>query len=134
MMKVILQQHLGSDFIVESAGLSRDLAGRPANYRSVACMRERGVDLSGHMSRWIGDLDFDLYRWIVCVGQEEADKVRSILHADRARIMVANEQHGSIPDPYESGMAGYRRCVDLLDQVMPGIAEQIRESSETMWR
>src|SRR5688572_9992405 len=79
MMQAVLQQHLGASFLVESAGLSKELAGRPANHRSVACMKERGVDLSGHISRWIGELNLDQYRWIVCVGHDEAAKVRSAL-------------------------------------------------------
>jgi protein-tyrosine phosphatase len=125
MMQAVLQQHLGASFLVESAGLSKELAGRPANHRSVACMKERGVDLSGHISRWIGDLNLDQYRWIVCVGHDEADTVRSALGADSASVMVANEHHGGIPDPYELGMASYRDCLALLDQVMPHIAQHI---------
>ena len=77
MMQSVLQQHLGSSFLVESAGVSRELAGRPANKNTVECMRERGIDLSGHVSRWIGDLDLGQYRWIVCVGREETEMVRS---------------------------------------------------------
>jgi protein-tyrosine phosphatase len=125
MMQAVLQQHLGAAFLVESAGVSRGLAGRPANDRSVACMKERGVDLSGHVSRWIGDLNLDQYRWIVCVGHDEADKVRSALGADSASVMVANEHQGGIPDPYELGLAGYRDCLALLDQVMPQVARRI---------
>jgi len=125
----VLQQHLGDGFLVESAGVSRELAGRPANHRSVACLKERGVDLSGHVSRWIGDLDLDQYRWIVCVGHDEADQVRSALGADSARVMVANEHQGGIPDPYELGLAGYRDCLALLDQVMPPVAQQISGAS-----
>jgi hypothetical protein len=39
--------------------------------------------------------------------------------------MVANEHQGGIPDPYELGLAGYRDCLALLDQVMPHVAQQI---------
>jgi protein-tyrosine-phosphatase len=126
MMQVVLQELLGAAFVVESAGMRKELAGRPANYRSVACMKERGIDLSDHTSRWIGDLDLDQYRWIVCVGQEEADSVRAALSAESASVIVANEQHGGIPDPYELGMAGYRNCLALLDEVMPDVAKRIR--------
>jgi protein-tyrosine phosphatase len=125
MMQALLQQHLGASFLVESAGVRKELAGRPANARSVACMKERGVDLSGHTSRWIGDLDLDQYRWIVCVGHDEAGQVRSALGAASANVMIANEHQGGIPDPYELGMAGYRDCLALLDQVMPHIAQRI---------
>ena len=125
MMQAVLQQHLGDAFRVESAGVSRELAGRPANHRSVACLQERGIDLNGHVSRWIGDLDLGQYRWIVCVGQGEADVVRSALGAGAARVLVANEDQGGIPDPYELGLAGYRDCLALLDQVMPQVAQHI---------
>jgi len=129
MMQAVLQRRLGAAFLVESAGLSRELAGRPANHRSVMCMKERGVDLTGHRSRWIGDLDLDQYRWIVCVGHDEADKVRSALGAGSARVMVANPHQGGIPDPYELGLDGYRDCLALLDQVMPRVAQDISEVS-----
>jgi protein-tyrosine phosphatase len=126
MMQAVLQQQLGAAFLVESAGVSKGLAGRPANHRSVACMKERGVDLSGHVSRWIGDLALDQYRWFVCVGRDEADEVRSALGASPATVIVANEEQGGIPDPYELGLPGYRDCLALLDQVMPRVARQIR--------
>jgi protein-tyrosine phosphatase len=125
MMQAVLQRHLGAAFLVESAGVNRALAGRPANHRSVACMKERGVDLSGHISRWIGDLDLSQYRWIVCVGHDEADKVRSALGENSASVMVANAHQGGVPDPYALGLAGYRDCLALLDQVMPPIARRI---------
>ena len=126
-MQAVLQQHLGGAFLVESAGVDQALAGRPANYRSVACLKERGVDLSAHVSRWIGDLDLDQYRWIVCVGHDEADRVRSVLGATPANVIVANEYQGGIPDPYDLGLAGYRNCLALLDQVMPPVARRISE-------
>jgi protein-tyrosine phosphatase len=128
MMRAVLQQHLGAAFLVESAGVREELAGRPANHRSVSCMKERGVDLSVHVSRWVGDLDLDQYQWIVCVGHDEADQVRSLLGADKTRVIVANEHQGGIPDPYELGLAGYRDCLALLDEVMPDVARRISQA------
>jgi protein-tyrosine phosphatase len=128
MMQAVLQQRLGPGFLVESAGVSERLAGRPANHRSVACLEERGIDLSTHVSRWVGDLDLDQYRWIVCVGRDEADQVRSRLGADKSRVIIANEQEGGIPDPYEHGLAGYRDCLALLDEVMPEVARRISQA------
>jgi hypothetical protein len=43
--------------------------------------------------------------------------------------MVANEHHGGIPDPYELGLAGYRDCLALLDEVMPRVAQHISGTS-----
>jgi protein-tyrosine-phosphatase len=125
----LLQRHLGAGFSVESAGVSEELAGRPANSRSVSCMGERGIDLTGHVSRWIGDLDLATYRWIVCVGSDEAASVRSALPPDTVTVLIANEAGGGIPDPYELGLNGYRDCVALLDQVMPEVARQISDAT-----
>ena len=125
MMQAILQQYLGAAFRVESAGLTKELAGRPANYRSVTCMKERGIDLDSHISRWIGNIDLGQYQWIICVGRDEADRVRSALGTTSTNVLVANEHNGGIPDPYELGLVGYQNCVALLDQVMPHIAREI---------
>jgi protein-tyrosine phosphatase len=126
MMQAVLQQHLGADFLIESAGVARELSGRPANTNSVACMKERGIDLAGHVSRWIGDVDLEQFRWIVCVGDNEAAEARAALGLLSARVIVANKSHGGIPDPYGLGLPGYRQCVALLDQVMPQVASHIR--------
>jgi len=127
MMQAVLQQHLGPAFRVESAGVSRELAGRPANARSVACLKERDIDPSQHVSRWIGDLDLAAYGWIVCVGHEEAEQVRALVGAGAARVLVANADRGGVPDPYELGLAGYRDCLALLDQAMPEVAREIAD-------
>src|SRR3569833_2713743 len=86
MMQAVLQRHLGTTFLVESAGISRELAGRPANHRSVTCMQERGTDLRGHRSRWIGDHDLSQNQWIVCVGRDEADRVLAVPGTHPARV------------------------------------------------
>lgn len=128
MMAAVLQEALGAAYAVESAGLTPELAGRPANYRSVACMQERGVDLSGHRSRFMGDLDLTNYRWIVCVGEDEASRVRATLGVHAAAVIVANGAQGGILDPYELGMEGYRACLALLDRAMPEVARDIAAS------
>lgn len=130
MMQAVLQPLLGDGFRVESAGISRDLAGRPANARSVACLQERGVDLRGHVSRWIGDLDLGPYRWFVCVGPAEAQAVRTLVGVRPATLLIANESNGGIPDPYELGLPGYRDCLALLDRVLPLVAEEISSGAE----
>lgn len=66
-------------------------------------MNERGVDLTGHISRWIGDLDLDQYRWIVCVGHDEADTVRSAVGADSASSWSRTRTKAAFQTPTNSG-------------------------------
>lgn len=125
-MSALLQRELGDGFVVQSAGLDEDLAGRRANHRSLDCMQERGLDLSGHVSRWIGNVALDRVGWIVTVGREEARQAHAYLGNRPTPVIIANAEHGGIPDPYELGMDGYRECAALLDRVLPNVAQQIR--------
>jgi protein-tyrosine-phosphatase len=126
MMQVLLQQHLGKSFVVESAGVWRKASGAPANSRSIMVMQERGLDLTPHIGRWVGDVRLTDYSHIVCVDEQAAADVRALLPSDaNTTIVVANAGGGGIPDPYELGIEGYRACLALLDTVMPAIASEI---------
>lgn len=130
MMQAVLQQLVGDAFDVESAGVRAAAAGLPANDRSVLCMAERGIDLSGHVSRWAGDLDLGKYACIICVGDAEAEQVKLLLDGQPGpRVIVANAENGGIPDPFDHGLAGYRTCLSLLDAVMPSISNDILAAS-----
>ncbi len=125
MMQAVLQQHLGDAFQVESAGIRKQGTGLGANERSILCMKERGIDLTGHTRRYISELDLGQYSWIICVGPDEAETVRAAIGDASTTILVANAENGGIPDPYEFGLQGYRDCLALLDVVMPKIVRQI---------
>jgi protein-tyrosine phosphatase len=125
MMQAVLQQCLGGGFQVESAGILRQGTGHGANPRSIQCLAERGLDLTGHRRRLIGELDLSQYAWIICVGPGEAEQVRAAMGEGPSAILVATAENGGIPDPYEFGLQGYRDCLALLDVVMPQIAREI---------
>jgi protein-tyrosine-phosphatase len=126
MMQALLQQHLGKSFVVESAGVWRKAAGAPANSRSIMVMKERGLDLTPHIGRWVGDLQLTDYSHIICVDELAAVDVRALRPSEAdTTIMIANAGGGGIPDPYELGIEGYRACLALLDTVMPIVASEI---------
>jgi hypothetical protein len=41
------------------------------------------------------------------------------------KVIVANANLGGIPDPFEGGLAAYRSCLVLLDQVIPQLAADV---------
>lgn len=128
MMQALLQQELGNGFLVESAGVSETAKlGQHANDHSVLCMLEREIDITGHVSQWVGDLRLTQYSHIVCVGENEAIQVAHFLSlSEYTTVIVANGENGGVPNPYEKGLPAYRECLDLLDQVIPSIALMIR--------
>jgi protein-tyrosine-phosphatase len=127
MMQALLQQQLGDAYEVESAGIRKEAAGLPANERSIQCMRERGIDLTKHQSRWAGDLDLGQFPHIVCVSEDVANLVRELLGANSGtNIMIANGDRGGIPDPFDKRLPGYMTCLHLLDEITPKIAKLVR--------
>ena len=129
-MQAFLQQALGNDFVVESAGTNRESAGQPANSYSLKCLELRGIDLKGHTSRWIGDLSLADYAHIVCVGADEKAKViEQFGDSELPVIMIANEENGGIPDPYEKGWNAYQVCAGTIRRVMPQVAQYIKQAA-----
>lgn len=93
-------------------------------------MKERGVDLTRHISRWAGDVRLTDYGHIICVDEQVADGVRALLPSEAGTtVVVVNAGGGGIPDPYALGMEGYRACLALLDKTMPIVASGIGNSN-----
>lgn len=129
MIEAVLQRKLGGGFMVQSAGVSRDAAGQPANKHSILCMKERGMDISGHFSYWVGDLVLSKFSHIVCVDDKIAGQVSELLKTQGVEgtiVIVLNAKNGGVPNPYQKGLTAYRNCLALLDRTLPQVATQIR--------
>lgn len=129
MMAAKLQRMLGDGYKVESAGTNFESVGQPANEHSVLCMREEGFDLSGHQSRWVVDLKLNRFSAIVCVDETIALEVESLLKMQEVSGVVVMAPDGGIDNPFKKGLIAYRACVARLDEVLPPIAQRIREIS-----
>lgn len=127
MMQVLLQQQLGNEFQVESAGVRKESAGKPANDNSILCMQERGIDLTNHRSRWVGDLNLTQYSHVICVGDNEAQQISEYLGQEsKVVVLIANGEHGGVPNPHKKGVPAYLECLAVLDDTMPKIADTLR--------
>ena len=134
MMQARLQSLLDEDvFQVESAGFERKSLGRhPVHSSAVACMQKRGIDTHKRESHYIGKLQhLEGYAVFVCITGDVARHVRELLEEinHSALVIVANGESG-IADPHEA-LASVEACARLIDEVSPGIAEQIRAYAET---
>lgn len=132
MMQALLQTALGEGYVVESAGVRREAAGLSADPRAIACMADRGFDLTGHCSRWAGDINLTEYSHIFCVDDLIAQRVSELLPTEaKANVTVPNAGAGGIPDPSKGGLPAYRACLALLDQIVPQAASQITVDTGT---
>ena len=108
-----------SDISVESAGLMESAAGQPMAEFSQNELRERGIDATGHVSRFIGTLDLSEYRLILTVGEEEANSICA-LREGHAPIIILG---GGVPNPWQQGEQAYRDCANHIEQSLSGITD-----------
>ena len=101
MMAEFLKKELGDEFIVESAGVCERCTGRPAGEYVIYCMKEKGVDISGHESRHAGDLNLSLYSHIVCADGVELDPMVLFLSGFKGEVITMDD---SMPDPRGAGL------------------------------
>lgn len=125
MMAAFLQRDLGDRFQVESAALWKKGIGDPTNENSILCMKDVGIDVSGHRVCWIGDFDLTQFSHIVCVNTEMAGKIRGFLEGN-AKVLVVNEDDGGLPDPLGKGMSAYQACFAIIVRDLPRLASLIR--------
>ena len=134
MLESLLKRDLvatGKDVVVESAGTleKRDNAG--ANPHSITCMKERGIDITGHQRRFAGDLDLASYERIYIMGATlKADLIKLGAESDRVEILC--EADGGVPNPFnadlavdQQDMAKYIPCAAVLEKESQKIAESL---------
>ena len=118
MAEGLLRHDAGGQFEVESAGT------KPSTVRpeAIAAMGEVGIDISGHRSRHVDELDSQQFDYVITVCDNARENCPLFLGA-------AKRLHQSFDDPpqpsegsYEERMAIFRRVRDELRQYLARFA------------
>lgn len=118
---------LGRVVRVSSAGLAA-LVGEPAQPLAQELMRERGLDISGHLARQLTPALLAGFELVLVMEEEQRRAVARMVPSARGRIRRLGDFGGfDIPDPYLGPRAAYREALDLIDR---GIADLARH----LWR
>jgi len=117
-------QIVGFSVKIESAGVV-DREGVRVSRHTLAVMKERGIDMSSHRSRYVGNISLENFDHIYCI--DERVKKRLIdFDADSSRIVILNEKNGGIPNPFHRDIEAYEKCASLIEtEVKKVIAEFI---------
>lgn len=125
MMRDLLQYDEKKKIIVESAGTYEGVIkahlNTPASEHAIACMAERGLDISDHRSRPISSIDINNFDLIICMSSDELEFVAK-LHP-RGAIILANAMNGGVANPWQKGLAAYQKCAVTLNFVAQDILE-----------
>jgi protein-tyrosine-phosphatase len=106
MAAVMAQEMYGDQVAAESSGLNP--VYDTATPEAVEIMRERGLDISGHRSRDVHDLDLGPFDLIVALTPAIAARLPQ---TDRPERLVVWD----IDDPYGGDHAVYRSCANAIE-------------------
>lgn len=123
MFQALLSRELksrGVDAMVESAGILA-ATGAPANEKAIICMKEKGLDMTGHRTRQVSDLDLPSYDIVFCIAlviKATQTLIRLGIPLDKIEFVVA-------ADPNGSDIETYRACAKTLARKAAAIANKL---------
>lgn len=94
------------DINVKSRGLCAD--GSVVSQNSVLACREKGIDISSHISKQISLEDIALADKIICMSPSH---IQSLMNVAKDKLFVLG---GGIPDPFMGDLDCYRKCRDSI--------------------
>jgi protein-tyrosine-phosphatase len=116
MLAALLRQRLDQAGLrgdrVASAGTGA-AQGEPASAGAAAEMARRGLDLAGHRSVNVRQLDLGEFDRVLCMTSSHAAYLRS-LGVPAAHLEVVNAAAGGVPDPYGGSARDYADCAEVL--------------------
>ncbi|MFN8122887.1 MAG: low molecular weight protein-tyrosine-phosphatase [Thermoleophilia bacterium] len=119
---------------VDSAGTAGWHVGEPADPRTAAELRRRGVPLT-HAARQFAAGDFARFDLVLAMDADNARNLRRLAPSpeDAAKVRLLREfdpasRDGDrdVPDPYYGGDDGFRRVFDMVDAACLGLIRTLR--------
>lgn len=122
MAEALLQQALGPEFSIGSAGL-RALQDHPAHEDAQRLMAARGLDISHFRGRQFTlelALDADL---ILVMDEAQKEACERLIPSVRGRVFLLGHwlpgPERSIEDPYSGGLPAHQKACDHIQRALP---------------
>ncbi len=116
---------------IDSAGTHAYHMGEPPDKRAMLAARERGIDISQHLSRVMTRVGFDTFDYILAMDKENLNHLRDMQPPDnRTEVHLLLEfaeacPVAEVPDPYFGGPKGFAQVLDLTEQGSRGLLRYI---------
>ena len=114
---------------IDSAGTGGWHVGEPPHPGSRAVALQRGVDLTGQVSRKVSPEELNQWDWIIAMdGSNRDNLLRMGADPDRVKMMLSfagQEAPDDVPDPYYEG--GFGRVYDLVYEGCSGLLEWLEQ-------
>ncbi|HEX4883543.1 MAG TPA: low molecular weight protein-tyrosine-phosphatase [Casimicrobiaceae bacterium] len=116
---------------IDSAGTGSWHVGEPPDRRAIEHAARRGYDLTPLRARQVGPDDFQRFRWILAMDNQNLRELKALrpahyeghlgLMLDFAPSLGVRE----VPDPYYGGLEGFERVLDLLEHASERLLEHV---------
>lgn len=130
--RVLFERHVaargvGDRFVIDSCGTGNWHVGGPADERTVATARGRGVELRHTARQLASPADFERFDHIVAM---DANNVRTILSrggpSDRVTLLRSYlDGPLDVPDPYHGTAEDFEHVHDLVDRATAALLERL---------
>ena len=132
--KLLKEQNLEDNFIIDSAGTHAHHVGEPPDLRAQNAASERGVELTHLRARKVIMADFEDYDYLLAMDddnyealinacpQKYAEKISYLL--EYAPQLAVRE----VPDPYYGGKYGFERVLDMVQAASLGFLAMLQKT------
>lgn len=128
--KICEQQGLLDQIDMISCGTHDYHIGEPADERMRMAASRRGLDISAHRARRIGENDLELFDYVLVMDRANLEMVKNYFGSCKNVHLLmefAKQPDGpEVPDPYYGGEAGFERVLDMAEEASVGLLEVIR--------
>jgi len=123
---------LQDQFQIESSGTHAYHVGNPADTRSQALAKTRGIDMSDLRAQKISINDYDYFDWILAMDADNLELINYYAPEDHSAnidlfLRFANQfpDVEEVPDPYYGGSEGFEYVFDLVDDACDGLIKHL---------
>jgi len=124
-------QAIGLTLAVDSAAISNEECGNPADRRAVAEAKRRGIAMPERCARQVQSQDFERFDWLVGMTRAHCAALRRLApaHAGKVCMLMAFADEGAefdVPDPWYGTQADFVRAFDLIERGVDGLLAQLQ--------
>jgi len=132
MQRLVSDAGLADRIEIESAGTAGYHVGEPADARSRAAARARGVELEGRAQQFLAE-DFDRFDYVLAADRgnlRDLERLAGTEHRGKLSLLRSFDPEAAalaeVPDPYYGGPRGFEEVLDVCERACAGLLSSIR--------
>jgi protein-tyrosine phosphatase len=132
MRRVLAKYGLESKIKIDSAGTHDYHLGKPPFFTAVEAAKRRGYDITGRVSRRVGQRDFEDYDLILAMDKSHLQSLRSIVptrYKEKIELLLdySDKYHGQeVPDPFGGTEEDFERALDMIEDGCKGLGRVLK--------